>query len=189
MVFAAIAAGAVVSALSKRETPPEDADSGEVIEQLRSQALFASPGAVGIRPREGAVWAVVMDSAYDGGCLSLVSLIDGSTSLYFQSGGGIIGAGKDEAVRSASTAFVRAAEGVLEELRPATSTEHPSAGRTRFFVRTDTALRFAEAPETDLGEGVHPLSALFYAGQRVIAAVREETAAAGLPRPRAVDRR
>ena len=190
MVFAAIAAAAVVAALSKREIPPDDADSGNVAEPLRSQALFARADAIGIRPGPGAAWAVVMDSAYEGGCLSLVCLVDGSTSIYFGSGGGIIGAGAHQPVRDASIAFVRAADPALEQLTPASSTEHPDSGRTRFFVRTDAALLSADAPETDLGEGAHPLSPLFYAGQNVIAAVRHHVGpeSTGLARLRAVDR-
>jgi hypothetical protein len=186
MVFAAIAAWAVVSALSRRERALADSD-GQAIQQLRAQALFADPASVGIRPLPASAWGVVMDSAYDGGCISLVSLLDGSTSVYFQSGGGMIGAGMHERVRSASRELVRTAESLLGEMTPATSTGYPAAGQTRFFVRTDSALLSAEAAETELGDGMHPLSALFYAGQDVLAAVREETSAPAVLRPRSVD--
>jgi hypothetical protein len=191
MVFSAIAAAAVVSALSKREVPADEADAGGVLQQLRAQALFARADSIGIRPASGAAWAVIMDSAYEGGCVSLVSLADGSTSIYFSTGGGIIGAGDRKTVAAASIAFVRAADSALDLLRPAESTDHPPAGYSRFFVRTDSALLSADALEPELGEGAHALSPLFYAAQDVIAAVRDSEVGTGanLPRPRAVDRR
>jgi hypothetical protein len=161
------------------------------MQHLRSQALFADAGSIGIQTTPDAAWAVVMDSAHDAGSISVVSLIDGSTSIYFSRGGGVIGAGAHARVARASVAFVRAADAVLDRFTPAASTAHPPPGLTRFLLRTGSALLAADARELDLGAGAHPLSPLFHAGQNVITAVREqfETAGAAESRPRAVESR
>ena len=103
----------------------------------------------------------------------LVVFAEGSTSLYFSSGGGIIGAGDYESVRATHGPFFAEAEARLDAFSSAMETPLPTRGRVRFYLRTFRGTLTAEADEEDLGEMRHPLSALFNAGQRVISAVRE----------------
>ena len=48
----------------------------------------------------------------------------------------------------------------------------PTRGQTIFYLRTDTDVFSAQAPERELGERRHVLSPLFYAGQDVITQYR-----------------
>jgi len=48
----------------------------------------------------------------------------------------------------------------------------PRAGRTVFYVLTDSGVFTTEAEERALGEERHALSPLFYAGQEVITQLR-----------------
>jgi len=68
-----------------------------------------------------------------GGCYTLVVLADGTTSLYFSSGGGIIGAGERPEVRKASERFLGWGNRLVESAKPSESVEPPAEGVTKFF--------------------------------------------------------
>ena len=127
-----------------------------------------------------------METGRDNGIASLVAFADGTTSLYFSTGGGVIGAGGQANVSSASSSFLAEAETMLELFTPATQTPLPGRGCVRFYVHTIDGLMTAEANELDLGHGRHQLSTLFHAGQAVIGPilfVREEEPVAEALRP------
>jgi hypothetical protein len=114
-----------------------------------------------------------METAYATGAASLVCFADGSTSLYFSTGGGIIGAGEHETVRIAARRFLSVANDSVALLKIPTDHPLPELGRVRFYARTRAGLRGAEVAEDILGDGAHPLSRLFAAGHFVISAIRE----------------
>ena len=121
------------------------------------------------------VFGVVMDTGFPKALVTLVALVDGTTSLYFGTGGGVIGAGEHEAVRSATLAFLACAEQDLELFAAAEESPLPAIGEVRFYLRTYAGLRSAQALEAKLVLGTHALSPLFVAAHVVITAVREHT--------------
>jgi hypothetical protein len=147
----------------------------EVSAGLREQAFAVEPAQVSAEhaPGRPRTWALVMETGYPKGVASLVTFCDGTTSMYFSSGGGVIGAGAHAEVREASKTFLAAADSHLEDFASATAHPLPGAGRVRFYARTFDGLKTAEADENDLGEGRHRLSPLFHAGHRVIAYLRQ----------------
>jgi hypothetical protein len=132
------------------------------------------PGDLGIVPAAGheRVWAVLMETGYPGAVASLIAIADGTTSLYFSNGGGIIGAGQRPSVREPAMRFIQLVDAHVGHLAVADQHPLPNLGRVRFYARTFTDVRTAEAAERDLAERRHPLSPLFYAGHAVISAVR-----------------
>lgn len=152
-------------------------DPTAAVRELRERIFVLPPEEVGLAPTPGgpAVWTVFMETGFPEAVASLLVVADGTTSLYFSNGGGIIGAGEHESVRAAATAFLAAANEHLGELAPATEHPLPDRGRVRFYLRTFTGLLTAEASENDLGENRHPLSPLFHAGHVVITAIRVAT--------------
>jgi hypothetical protein len=149
-------------------------NSAEVLHDLRELALRLNPEE--IHPTAdfdtGGVWGALMETGHSEAVSSLVVFSDGSTSLYFSHGGGIIGAGEHEAVRSASAAFLKTANSLLSHMVPAQETPLPDTGMVRFYVHSTESLLTAEANEQDLGHGRHVLSELFHAGHNVITQVR-----------------
>ena len=145
--------------------------------ELREQALRLTPSELNVSPTVELpnVFGILMETAYPEAVASLVAFTEGSTSLYFSSGGGIIGAGEHESVRAALVPFFRAAETHIDSFTRATATPLPEPGRVRFYLRTFEGTLTAEADEQDLGEMRHPLSPFFHAGHNVIGAVREAT--------------
>jgi hypothetical protein len=146
--------------------------SSSTIDELRALALTAPPADFGIQPEAGRAWAVVMDTTYPEGSVSLLALSDGSASLYLSTGGGMIGGQGHEHVAAAARAFVGEATRHLDRFIPAGETSLPPPGVTCFYVRTEKGTVTAEAAEADLGAGNDPLSPLFYAGHEVITQFR-----------------
>lgn len=119
------------------------------------------------------VWTVVMDVTFDqGGAYTLSCVGDGSVSLYFSTGGGIIGAGNCAPVRQSALEFLKTAADHIANA--AVSTEHPlpSAGMVRFSFVTSDGVRVIEATEDDLVKKRHAAWGLFYKAQEVITSVR-----------------
>ena len=153
------------------------ADPSEVARDLRNQAFRVEAATLGLRPTPSRprVWGVLMETGYPEGVATLVAFADGTASLYFSGGGGIIGAGEHAAVREATQAFLDEAEAHVAGLLPTATTPVPVLGRVRFYLRTFEGALAAEASEQDLGDDQHPLSPVFYSGHIVIAAMREAT--------------
>src|SRR5439155_16571274 len=108
------------------------------------------------------VFGVAMDMGYPTAVATLASFVDGSTSLYFSTGGGFIGAGEHQQVARVSTALVGFADGFVELTEPATDLALPAAGRVRLHLLTYAGRRTAVAADDELAEKRHSLSRLFY---------------------------
>jgi hypothetical protein len=115
-----------------------------------------------------------MDTGYPQALVTLVSFADGSTSLYFGTGGGVIGAGQHAAVRQAAAGLLAEAESHLDEVPVSEDFPCPSVGQVRFSIRTFAGTRSFAALETQLATRRHVLWPLFWAAQNVVTAVREQ---------------
>ncbi|MCS6849359.1 MAG: hypothetical protein RMN52_16795 [Anaerolineae bacterium] len=107
----------------------------ETYTNLRSMILSTNPKDIGIEQSEAVpnVWGVLMEFQISDTVVTLVSLADGTTSMYFDSGGGIIGAGQHDGVARASKNFVALAESYYNQVEPATQFPLPLPGRVRFI--------------------------------------------------------
>jgi hypothetical protein len=111
---------------------------------------------------------VLMDWNMGGnGVATLLAFYDGTTSLYFSNGGGILGAGGHEPVKRA-------------RFRPASSFELPGGQKVVLYIVTDTeTLSSGPIPTSELEKGTHPLTALGGSAQAVITAVRQLSSTPG----------
>ena len=142
---------------------------------LRASALSLTPEQVGFVPAASGpnIFGVLMETGYEKAVSTLACFCDGSTSLYFSTGGGVIGCGEHESVKSAAKMFVSIANKYT--VREATSSENPlpGIGMVRFYLRTPTGRASVQVPEKDLAEKGSQLWPLFFAGHAVIAAIRK----------------
>jgi hypothetical protein len=157
----------------KRGDPP----SGEpeaIFSNLRGKVLDLDPASVGLAPSHELprVWGGLMELGLDSGVATIVSLADGTTSMYTSTGGGVIGGGEHAHVAAASRAFLLAFERELELLSPAEEEDLPGDGAVCFRALTYEGRRAATAPDADLRQRDHPLKPLFMAGHDVITALR-----------------
>jgi hypothetical protein len=121
------------------------------------------------------VWGVMMEIGMGGAVVTVVSLADGTTSMYFSSGGGIIGAGQHEEVALASKMFIGAAERCLELIPQSIACPMPAQGNVRFHLLTFDGYRSVENVENEIQKPSHPLYRIYESGQWVITKVRMRT--------------
>jgi hypothetical protein len=162
------------------EAPAEAGRLSPAYTQNRTQVLTVHADSLAWEGRRPRVWGAIMEmETPSGGMATLVVFADGTTSLYSSAGGGIVGVGQQRGVRGLSDAFLRQAGRANGGLEDATGAEypHPESGRVRFYLRTSTGVRTAEAGEAELRAGRHPLSALFTAGHAVLDEIRPRRAA------------
>ena len=142
----------------------------DVYEDLRKQALELKHHDTG-----AGVIAVLMETGYPEAVASLLAVNDGTASLYFSNGGGVIGAGEHEPVRALAIAMVTAAAEYVSKAEPAETYPLPREGRVRFYLVTGEGVFTIEASEDDLGYERHGFSPLFHLGHELIAAIRQHS--------------
>jgi hypothetical protein len=121
------------------------------------------------------VFAVLMETGYPEAVATLLAVADGTVSLYFSNGGGIIGGGEHEPIRKVSRELITLAQSCVPNSNLADSFPLPKPGYVRCYLVTDGGVHTFEAPEEDLGYERHPCSPLFHKGHELITAIREHT--------------
>lgn len=135
--------------------------------------LSTKPDSIGVRLRDtNQVWGILMETGYSKAVASLVALADGTVSLYFSSGGGIIGLGPHAGPKRAAEALLAASQQFSVQMHSTKSYPLPKPSYTRFYLLTGNGALTAEVKEDDLGNNRHPLSPLFYKGQELISEIR-----------------
>jgi hypothetical protein len=141
---------------------------------MRSQALSIERASAGIPacPPDAPVWGLLMEMGFPNGSATLLAMADGTTSLYYSSGGGVIGGHGHEAVRRANAALLAETSRQVAHLRPTSTYPLPTVGTTSFYARTDSGVLAGSGADEDLGQGRHDLSPLFLAGHAVLTELR-----------------
>lgn len=120
------------------------------------------------------MFAGFMEMGIEGGVATLVVIADGTTSMYWSTGGGIIGAGFHEQVKGPSRAFLAILDRHISEMTP-DSPDHPlpTDGMTHLRAGTfDGGCLVAAALDSDFAEKRHPLWEAFDAAHAVMGAMR-----------------
>jgi hypothetical protein len=153
--------------------PPVD-DNAQIYQKLRNQLLNLDPEQVNITPTPEFpnAWACLMEFILSNSVVTLAAVVDGTASIYFSSGGGILGSGNHNPVGEAARKMVSVAETVLDIMEPAGDFPLPAKGSIRFFVLTHDGVFTAECPETEIVIRKHKLSGLYTAGENLITQIR-----------------
>jgi hypothetical protein len=142
--------------------------------QLRSRILSLKPADLGLAPSAKAphVWGVLMETGYEVGTATLFSLADGTTSLYYSTGGGMLGSGEYAPVAEASKALVTQAEDHLQHMSSTDDFSLPEKGHVRFTILTYSGTHSAEATEKSIASGNHLLFPLFMQARETLTQLR-----------------
>lgn len=173
-IIASVLAALGLSGASAPAKEPPQAD-GNVMQGLRAQALSLKAEDIGLNranfPKD--VWGILLETGYENGAFSLVVLGDGTASLYFSTGGGIIGAGQHEAVRKSCGNLLAGANQFVSLAKPTKAYPLPAAGQATFYFLSYSGVLSYSAKEVELGEGRDKMSDLFHAAHEVIGRMRE----------------
>lgn len=157
------------------ERPAKQAESPEVIyANLRKRAFATSPQNLGPAGdvKEDEAYGAVMEMGISDSVLTLACFADGDAGLYYQSGGGMKGGGAHENVRKAAKDFVALAQKAIPRMTKAGEQPLPTSGRVCFYALTPKGILTTQVDRETMGES-HPLVPLFYAGQEVVAQMRQ----------------
>jgi hypothetical protein len=141
---------------------------------LREMLLTAKPSAFHIEATSELphVWAALMEMRMGGVIVTLAAVADGTTSLYFSNGGGIIGGGEHESVRAANRKLLAFIDTGLDLFVPIERPLEVMDAAVSFAVLTYDGLRGARDEQQKIVERRSPLWPAFYLGQDVITALR-----------------
>ena len=145
----------------------------DVYVRLRNQAFLLDPVQIGLKPdQSNPIFGILMETGDKDAVITLSAIGDGSVSLYFSNGGGIIGLGQHEGPQKACLSFLSFANQFTSQLRLTKEFPLPQKGYTTFYFLTINGVLTAGAKEADLGNKRLPLSPLFHKAHEVITQAR-----------------
>lgn len=118
------------------------------------------------------VSGVVMETGYSEDVVTLVVTVDGTLSLYYSSGGAVVGWGAYDGPRRAARELLETAPDFQNFCSLTTKFPLPLKGNTRFYLVTAGGVLTAEAKLDDLGNDRHRLSPLFRKAHELIGEIR-----------------
>ena len=140
---------------------------------LRNQILALKASDIGAPSAgDGKVLAVLMETGYPEAVATVVAVADGSASIYFSNGGGVIGAGAHKQAHEKAIELIDLVGKNMSKFSKTGACPLPENGITSFCVVTVDGLYAVSAKEDDLGNKRSDLSPVFYAGQDLITAIR-----------------
>jgi len=144
------------------------------MEGLREKLFKLNPKTIDITPSEDLprVWGFMMEIFISQTWVNLVCVADGTVSIYFGTGGGIIGAGEHDSVRSAARECLKKSEEILEHLKKFDPAHIKNEGKIKFHVLTYDGIRSDEVETNEIENETHYLSEFYYSAQNVITEVR-----------------
>lgn len=143
--------------------------------ELRSMALSVKAAQLGLDVEPDTVIAAFLEMQM-GAPVTLVAMAEGSVSMYFGNGGGIIGAGQHPEVREAAEVFLSEMQKALPRLAVVEEAPLPVRPRTRFHARTSEGTYSVDCSlEQLMYDKKHPLHQLAMTGNDLITQVRLAT--------------
>lgn len=160
--------GRTKAAATKPKETPEEA-----FMRLRRRALETTALNLGLDPKSTEPYGLVMEMGIQISVVTLVCFADGDASVYYKTGGGMVGGIAQESVRKVAKTFVGLAPKALPKMIRTTDFPLPGADRVRFYVLTPQGVFTTETTRQNLTNPKSELGALFYSGQEVVAEMRQ----------------
>lgn len=154
------------------EPPKPPYKVADIYQEMRGMVLKLKPPDIGEKD-DSKILALVMDMGFPEAAFTLIATVDGSASLYFSNGGGIIGAGGQPEGAAAAKALLADASKFVGKMTATKETPIVMPGMTTFYIITGKAVLTVSAKEDDFGEGRHAVSPLFHKAHELIAIIRE----------------
>lgn len=138
---------------------------------LRGRALATRPSDLGI-PESLSVYGALLELGMGDDTATVVCFITGDASLYYSTGGGIIGGSGIPSVSAAAIRMVHVFADLVDLLPVVESVAVPGDGRAGFVALTTSGLRSVSGSVMAIETDGTDLTPLYAAGQDVISAFR-----------------
>ena len=178
------------SSVSEDATPPEESPGVG----LRQMVLTTPASKLGFTSDGDfpTVYGVLTEWDIDGITATVMSMRDGTASLYTTSTFGIIGGHGHDSVRQVVVRYVKMAEQFAESSNPATEFAYPKSDQVFYYLLTYDGVRQIIGNKAAIERGSDPTRSLFAAAQDVLTELRlitekedaQQDAPAGAKRPR-----
>ena len=146
----------------------------EIFDGLRQNIINLSDSkeAEANRLKNGETIAILMETGLDDAFYTLVAVNDGTSSLYFSNGGGILGSGEYPQVAKVARELLSESEKYKSHFSITENHPYPKPQFTRFYIIKRGSVLTAEFKENDLGNNKLPVSPLFHKGHELISMIR-----------------
>ncbi len=141
---------------------------------LRQQIFEVAPSRFA-NDRARPVWGVLMETGLPSGISTLVILADGTVSLYFSGGGGILGSGQHETARKAAGILLDAAPEFIGYMQETLDHQLPRRGQTLIYVLHDHRVSKSEFQADDLQQSNSSITPLYLKALDVVTQIRLAT--------------
>jgi hypothetical protein len=153
------------------ENPPQHDSSGV---RLRQMALTTPPSKLGFSsdsdfPR---VYGVLTDWNLGDAIATVMSMRDGTASLYTTSTFGVIGGHGHESVRQAASRYVKLANQYVDYGKVVTDFPYPKCGQVYYYLLAYDGARLCVGDESGIERGSDATRPLFAAAQDVLTELR-----------------
>jgi hypothetical protein len=158
-----------------RSAPRPAKKPEEVYAGLRKEALETSPMNVGMagQTQDDEPYGMLMEMSIASSVVTLACFGSGDASVFYQTGGGMVGGISHEPVRKAAKEFVAQAHKAMPRMKKTTDYPLPGPDSVRFYALTPKGVLTTETSRQSLSESQNALSALFYSGQEVVSQMRQ----------------
>ena len=140
------------------------------ITEIRDKYFQMKPQEIGLSKDsfQHPVWGIIMETGFADGHFTLITLADGTTSLHFSTGGGILGGGAHESVRQFAGRYLLGAQYFVAKASKVDDYPVPPDGQVTFSFLTFDGVSQISAPEKNMGVGEHEYANLFYAAHELM---------------------
>lgn len=118
------------------------------------------------------VWAVLVEMGRPNAAVTILAVADGTASLYFSNGGGMIGLGEHANVRPQSLKLVELAGTEVKKMKKVEAFPLPAPSEIRFYVVTPGGVLSALTTEAKLEDRRHEFHSLFAQTHELITQMR-----------------
>ena len=156
--------------VTKEATPPEESPGVG----LRQMALATPPSKLAFTSDADfpSVYGVLTDWDMGGVTATVMSMRDGTASLYTTSTFGVLGGQGHANVRQAAAHYVKVAQQFAESGKPVTEFPYPKSGQVFYYLLTYDGVRHIIGSESEIEDGSDPTLPLFAAAQDVLTELR-----------------
>ncbi|MGD9588638.1 MAG: hypothetical protein AB7Q37_03840 [Pyrinomonadaceae bacterium] len=153
---------------------PEEVRSENPYLELRSMALNMPADQFGVESNSKTAipYGLVVDWNVGRGNVTFVAFSSGDASMYFSSGGGMIGGIGRENVKATAQSLVKESEKFVSKAIRSDDTQMPQAGGVKFFFLTNQGRFVAEESLENFDNGTSELLELFVEANKLITELR-----------------